>query len=82
MTNLSLDYQQNADQINDLLGIDYSFDIDTRDFLIQGHRIRLYFLTFMIDGALLTEVIDGLLKFEINTSNNQNTFFNSGNKTN
>ncbi|HHU80082.1 MAG: spore germination protein [Bacilli bacterium] len=77
MTNLSLDYQQNADQINDLLGIDYSFDIDTRDFLIQGHRIRLYFLTFMIDGALLTEVIDGLLKFEINTSNNQNTFFNS-----
>ena len=31
----------------------------------------------MIDGALLTEVIDGLLKFEINTSNNQNTFFNS-----
>ena len=77
MTNLSLDYQQNADQINDLLGIDYSFDIDTRDFLIQGHRIRLYFLTFMIDGALLTEVIDGLLKFEINTSNNQYTFFNS-----
>jgi stage V sporulation protein AF len=77
VTNLSLDYQQNADQINDLLGIDYSFDIDTRDFLIQGHRIRLYFLTFMIDGALLTEVIDGLLKFEINTSNNQNTFFNS-----
>lgn len=77
MTNLSLDYQQNTDQINDLLGIDYSFDIDTRDFLIQGHRIRLYFLTFMIDGALLTEVIDGLLKFEINTSNNQNTFFNS-----
>ena len=77
MTNLSLDYQQNADQINDLLGIDYSFDIDTRDFLIQGHRIRLYFLTCMIDGALLTEVIDGLLKFEINTSNNQNTFFNS-----
>lgn len=74
---LNSNFQSNAEEINQLLGIDNSFDMDTRDLLIQGHRVRFYFLTFMIDAQILTEVIQGFLNFEIQTTNNQNSFFDS-----
>jgi stage V sporulation protein AF len=74
---LTTDWVYNTNQMNALLGIDYSFDVDSRDLLIQGHRIRLYYLNFLIDSQLVTEVVKGFFHFEVRTENSQQTFFDS-----
>lgn len=74
---LSTSFQKNIDDINHILGIDYAFDVDTRDLLILGKHIRFYFLTVLIDGSLLTGVIKGFFDFENNYDSQSNSFFES-----
>jgi len=63
---------ENVAVLDDLLGVDISYDVSHREFIIKNRKIQCYFVTGLCDATMSTELFKSLVDInDIEVPNNK-----------
>lgn len=71
---ISNSLQENAEYLKNSLGISISFDIGSRELVVFNQRMRLYYVTGLVDTSFVIEIIKKLISINDEENDNEDLY--------